>query len=336
DVVYGVNNYINATGDDDFLYKYGAEIIFQTARFWLSRVEARRGHYEIRKVIGPDEFHEHIDNNAFTNYLVLWNLEYAVNLYNKMKKQAPEALANLVTKLKLKDDEIERMLVISKTIFFPYDQKTDLIEQFEGYFSLKDYKVTKHDKKGMPLLPKGVDESSLERTHLLKQADVVLLLYLFLDRFSPEVKKKNYKYYEARTMHKSSLSPCIYALMGLETGDHTTAYKYFLKTSYIDLIDANKNAADGIHAAATGGAWMTVVHGFAGMKVRRGKLTFNPWLPSRWTELGFSCFWRGSLFEVRISRSTISFQLKEGNAFSVKVGEKDVELSLDKPVKVRL
>jgi len=336
DVVYGINNYFNATGDNDFLGKYGTEMVFQTARFWLSRVEQRRGRYEIRKVIGPDEFHEHVDNNAFTNYLVIWNLEFAVHLYDRLKKQDPEALKALVAKLKLKEDEIEKMQVVSKTLLFPYDQKTDLIEQFEGYFSLRDFKVEKHDQNGMPLLPKGVDEAKLDRTRLLKQADVVLLLYLFLDRFSPEVKKKNFKYYEARTMHKSSLSPCIYALMGLETGDNKTAYKYFLKTSYLDLIDANKNAADGIHAAATGGAWMSVVHGFAGMKVRRGKLTFNPWLPQKWEELSFNCFWQGSRLSVLITKGLITLTVKKGRGFWVKVGERDVDLTPGKAAKIKL
>jgi len=171
---------------------------------------------------------------------------------------------------------------------------------------------------------------------LLKQADVVLLLYLFLDRFSPEVKKKNYRYYEARTMHKSSLSPCIYALMGLETGDHHSAYKYFLKTAYLDLVDANKNAADGIHAAATGGAWMSVIHGFAGMKVRRGKLTFTPWLPQKWQELSFSCFWQGSWLTVVITPGSITLTVKAGRGVSVMVGEQAVDLLLGKSVKIKL
>jgi kojibiose phosphorylase len=336
DVVHGVHNYVRATGDLDFLYNHGAEIVFQTARFWLSRVEKRRDRYEIRKVVGPDEFHEHVDNNTFTNYLARWNLSYAYNLYQKMKQQAGKSFKVLAGKLKLKEKEIEQMRVVSKLLYIPYDQSSELIEQFEGYLTLEDHTIQKLDKNGMPLLPAGVNEANLEKTQLIKQADVVLLLYLFLDHFMPSLKEKNYKYYEARTMHKSSLSPCIYALMGLETGDHKRAYDYFIKTSYIDLVDANKNAADGIHGAATGGAWMTVMHGFAGMKVRNRNLCFDPWLPRRWQELSYSCYWQGSLLRVKVKHSSISFQVASGRSVNVVVQGKQARVKPKHPVSIRL
>lgn len=336
DVAYGIYKYVEATGDVDFLYKYGAEVIFQTARFWLSRIEKRRDRYEVRKVIGPDEFHEHVDNNAFTNYLVMWNLSYAIEIYKQMKKEAPKHCAALVKKINLKPEELEKMKIVLKTIYFPYDQKTELIEQFEGYFSLEDHVISKIDKHGLPLFPKGVDKTNLHRTQLIKQADVVLLLYLFLDRFSPELKRKNYRYYEARTMHKSSLSPCIYALMGLETGDHKRAYNYFIRTSYIDLVDATRNTHEGIHAAATGGAWMTVIHGFAGMKVRRGVLNFDPWLPKKWQELGYTCVWRGNVLKAKVMHKSIVLQLLKGKSVNVNVQGKSVRLKPKQLLKVRL
>ncbi len=338
DVVYGVYKYFEITGDYNFLYKYGAEIVLQTARFWLSRLEKRRDRYEIRKVIGPDEFHEHVDNNAFTNYLVMWNLEYAVSIYKRMKKDDPEQFKALIKKLKLKDKEIEKMKIVAKTIYFPYDQRSELIEQFEGYFSLEDHKISRLNKLGMPEYPKGVQKANLYRTQLIKQADVVLLLYLFLDRFSPKLKKKNYEYYEARTMHKSSLSPCVYALMGLETGDHKRAHNYFMKTSYIDLLDFNKNAREGIHAAATGGAWMTAIHGFAGMKIRRGELCFEPWLPRKWQELSFCCMWKGNLLGVKVTHGSIAFQILSAKTkkLNVIVQGKTVRLKAKLVTKVRL
>ena len=336
DVAYGIYRYVEITGDIEFLYNFGAEIVFLTARFWLSRVEKRRDRYEVRKVIGPDEFHEHVDNNAFTNYLAMWNLEYAVELYAKMKKGSPQLLKTLVDKIKLKTEEIEKMKVVAKTLFFPYDQKTELIEQFEGYFTLDDPKIKKLGANGLPVYPKGLDGANLHQTQLLKQADVVLLLYLFLDRFSSELKKKNYKYYEARTMHRSSLSPCIYAIMGLEIGDHNRAYDYFIKTSCLDLFDLHKNTDEGIHAAATGGAWMTIIHGFAGMNVRRGHLCFDPWMPKKWQELTFSSYWKGSLLKVKLSHKRISLQLLKGKTVSVVVQGKHVKVSGKKTVTASL
>ena len=336
DVIYGIYNYVNATGDIDFFHDYGAEMILQTARFWLSRVERRRERYEIRKVIGPDEFHEHVDNNAFTNYLVIWHLSHAADLYDKMKKDVPEKLAALSTKLKLKEDEIKKMRVVSKTIYLPYDQKTELIEQFEGYLSLKDAVVHKTDKNGMPLWPENVDVDNLEKTRLLKQADVVLLLYLFPDRFSPELKKINYDFYESRTMHKSSLSPCIHAIMGLEVGDHRKAYKYLLNTSFIDQVDANGNTADGIHAAATGGSWMALIHGFSGMRIRRKQLCFNPWLPAKWQQIMFNVCWQGSLIKVRITKHQINFMLQKGKGLSLSVRGKTYSLKKSRELKIKL
>jgi kojibiose phosphorylase len=338
DVAYAIRQYVEATGDDDFLHNIGAEIIFQTARFWLSRIEKRRGRYEIRKVIGPDEFHEHVDNNAFTNYMVIWHLSYAVEIYKKMKKEVPALLKRVANKIKLRNDEIEQMALAAKVIFFPYDEKTHLVEQFEGYFSLEDHKIDKLDKHGLPELPRGVKRINLRKTQLVKQADVVLLLYLFLDRFTDEFKKVNYTYYEARTMHESSLSPCTHALMGLEIGDHKRAYDYFIKTSYMDLLDIAKSANKGIHAAATGGAWMTIIHGFAGMKIRRGALTFDPWLPKKWQELSYTFSWQGNLIAVRVSHGSIALKIvaAKDKIINVAVQGKTVKLKPRKTTRVRL
>ncbi|MFH2034647.1 MAG: glycoside hydrolase family 65 protein, partial [Candidatus Margulisiibacteriota bacterium] len=224
DVIHGLFDYYYASGDNDFMLKYGAEMLFLTAKFWMSRVEKRRDRYEIRKVIGPDEFHEHVDNNAFTNYLVILHFEKAVEIYESMKKEYPDMLKQLLERIKVSQDDFELMKKMSKTIYFPYDQKSELIEQFEGYFSLRDIKPGKLNREGFPEFPPGVSGDNVDRTQLIKQADVVLMLHLFVDRFSPELKKKNFHYYEARTLHKSSLSPCIYAMMGLEVGDHKKAY----------------------------------------------------------------------------------------------------------------
>lgn len=338
DVVHGLFNFYSATKDEGFLYGKGAEIVFQTAIFWLSRIEKRRGRYEIRKVIGPDEFHEHVDNNAFTNYLVMWHFIKACELYKKMEKDAPAVLKKLAKKIKLTKKQVEEMHVVSKIIYFPYDQKTDIIEQFEGYFSLEDFEVKKYDKNGMAVLPKKAKGKDLNKTRLLKQADVVLLTHLFADRFPPEVKKKNYYYYEKRTMHQSSLSFSIYALMGLEVGDHKKAYNYFMKTSQIDLTNSHKNTAHGIHAASAGGAWQMVVHGFAGMKVRRGVLCFDPWLPAKWKKLSYSCMWEGVILRVSLKKTGLSIKMEPGGphrSMTVKVQGKDVSLKSGKNVTIK-
>ena len=308
-------------------------MIFDTAKFWLTRVEKRRDRYEIRKVIGPGEFHEHVDNNAFTNYLVGWHMQKAVELYRDMKQYYPAELKKILRKVKLNHNQFEQMNVISKVIFLPYDQKTDLIEQFEGFFELEDMRVNSWDKRGMPLYPMKKEDLKLNKTQLVKQADVVLLMHLFPDRFSPALKLKNYKYYEARTMHKSSLSPCTYAMMGLEVGDRKKAYNYFMKTALIDLRNFAKNTHEGIHAAAMGGAWQTVVHGFAGMRVRRGALRFDPWLPKKWRQLSYRCRWHQGVVEVVITHHDVKLKyipINRKRMAQVNVQGKIVELKANK------
>jgi len=337
DVVYGLFKYVNISGDKEFLYQYGAEIVFQTARFWLSRVEERRGHWEIRKVIGPDEFHPHVDNNSFTNYMVKWHLKQAVSLYKEMKRWAKGDFERLRSKLKLTQKEIEKMDNVSENIFFPYDEKRGLIEQFEGYFDLPDFTITKWDRNGLPVLP-DIHPLTPAETQLIKQADVVLLLCSFMDDFSPAEKLRNYKYYNERTMHKSSLSPGTYAIMGLEVGDHKNAYNYFLKTSCIDLLNIMKNTGEGIHGAAAGVAWKIVVNGFAGMDVRSGVLTFMPWLPKRWRELSYTTSWHGNRIKVKISHRNIELTLietKEKNK-RVNVQGRLITLYPGKPIVVKL
>ncbi len=339
DLVYGLYKYVNVTGDKDFLYKEGAEIIFQSALFWLSRVEKRRDRYEIRKVIGPDEFHEHVDNNAFTNYLVTWHLKVAYHLYLEMKEKVSGELELMLKKIMMDDSNFQEMKKVYQFMYLPYSDRNNLIEQFEGYFSLEDVPVTKHDKNGMPMYPKGYDDiSKIRASQLVKQADVVLLLYLFPDNFDEALKKKNYQYYEARTMHASSLSMCTYALMGLEVKNHQKAYQYFLRTSYIDLLNLSRNTSDGIHAAATGGAWKVAINGFAGMETRRNTLCFNPWLPKHWEEIAFQSVWQGNIIDIRIDQKNIYLKINSETekTLEIFVQQNKVKISSKREAKIKL
>jgi len=328
DVVYGVFNYVNATDDKEFLFNHGAEVIFQTARFWLSRVEWRRNRYEIRKVIGPDELHEHVDNNAYTNYIVSWHLKKAARLYRDMQVKAPDALNSLKKKMGLSESEVEEMQNTSDKMFLPVDEDTELIEQFEGYFSRKDCMIAELNADGLPICPGDVDRISIDRTQLIKQADVVLLLYLLPRLFTPAVTKENYLYYEKRTLHESSLSLCINGIMGLEVGENQRAYEYFIRNSHVDLNNVYKNTGDGIHAAATGGAWMMLFHGFAGIKTGQGSLRFNPRLPDRWRSLELSFMWRENVLKVRITHDDITLTV-DGKEIDVEINGKKVTLKPD-------
>lgn len=332
DVAFAYWDYFRATNDEQFMIDYGAEIFFETAKFWESRVEYnyQKDRYEINGVIGPDEFHEHVNNNAYTNYMAKWNLSKAFEISKLLKEKDPIKYERLCVDLGLSDKDFIRWNNISDKIYIPRYNGTKLIEQFEGYFNLKDYIITEWDKNRMPVWPKGVELDKLNKTQLVKQADVVMLLLLLEDEFDDETKKINYEYYEKRTMHKSSLSPSMYSIMGLKVGDTHNAYEYFIKTVMTDLEDNQGNSEYGLHAASTGGSWQCVVFGFGGLSVdEEGVLNFKPWLPEQWEELSFKVTWRGAKLKVDILRDKIIF-LSDQN-LKIKVFSEDCGLEQYKP-----
>lgn len=311
DVIYGLERYFRVTGDEAFLLDYGLEMIFLTARFWASRVVEHEGHFEIRTVIGPDEFHEHVDNNAYTNFLVSWHLKLAAMLHKHVAAHRPEVLGTLQGKLSLHPAEAARWLDISRRMLFLHDPESGLIEQFEGYFDLKDHVVSSLDRQGHPVLPKGVTFRNIQSTRLIKQADVLMLLLLFPHAFSQKEVEANYEFYEKRTMHKSSLSHCIHAMTGLRAGKRSHAYHYFMKTALFDLENLHKNTDLGIHAAAVGGTWQTVIYGFGGFSLKSDRLVLRPWLPKKWKSLSFRVRWRKRLVEVAVFHDRVHLLIRD-------------------------
>lgn len=309
DVIYGVERYYRVTGDEEFLLHYALETVLLTARFWASRVVQKDDRYEIHKVIGPDEFHEHVNNNAYTNYLVKWHLRLATMLCKYIGKRQPEVFRELADRIALGDDEPAVWLDIGRRLKFGQEAATGLVEQFDGYFSLKDHVIVRHDRSGHPVLPPGVTYRNIGRTQLIKQADVLLLMLLFPHAFSLAEKRANYDYYEPRTAHKSSLSHCTHAMMGLAVSERVNAYRYFMKTALFDLENLHNNTELGIHAASVGGSWQTVIHGFAGLTLKSDRIVLNPWLPRKWERIVFRVLWRERLVSLDITHSEVSIRI---------------------------
>ena len=309
DVIYGVERYFRVTGDEEFLLRYGLEMVFLTARFWASRVVRNGELFEIRTVIGPDEFHEHVDNNAYTNFLVRWHLRLAAMLFKHIGKTNPSVLAEVVGKTNLTEEEPGHWLYVSRKLKFNQNPASGLVEQFDGYFALKDYVMRRPDRKGQPVLPLGVNYRNIGRTQLIKQADVLLMMLLFPHAFSAEEKQVNYTYYEQRTAHKSSLSHCTHAMMGLAVSERVNAYRYFMKTALFDLENLHNNTELGIHAASVGGTWQTVIHGFAGLTLKSDRIVLNPWLPKKWEHLSFRVKWRDRDVHIDITHSEVSIRI---------------------------
>jgi kojibiose phosphorylase len=310
DVAFGVYQYYIATKDEEFMENYGAEILIDTTRFWVSRVEynkEKKG-FVINKVIGPDEFHPHINNSVFTNYIARWNINKTHEYILRLKKCSPAIWKKLKEKKVIENSEIRRWRKVADNIYIPYDKRRGLLEQFEGYFKLKDIMIKEYNDHHMPIIPKDFKPEmnvGMEDTTLIKQADVVMLLYLLNDEFDSEMKKRNYNYYESRTTHKSSLSQSISSIMGIEVGDYKRSYKNFLSAVRVDLDNNQGNTASGIHSASLGGTWQTAISGFAGMRIKNNKLTFQPHLPEQWKRMEFNIFWRGKKHNVKVNREKV-------------------------------
>ncbi|WP_158296597.1 glycosyl hydrolase family 65 protein [Nocardioides albidus] len=334
DVAYGVMQYVAATGDEEFLVEAGAEILFETSRFWVSRLEAHPdGSLGLSKVMGPDEFHSHVTDNAFTNRLVRWHLEQAVAVHARLAEHEPDRLGELAAALDLKPDEVDGWAAAATLIRAPMDPDTGLIEQFEGYFERQELPIETWDDNNMPQYPEGYHHHNLEDTNLLKQPDVVMLMYLLPDEYSAETQRVNFEYYEARTLHKSSLSPPIHAIAGLRVGDSRMAVQYFERSAYVDLDDNQGNTAEGMHIAAAGGTWQVAVHGFGGMRLQDSRLSFDPHLPERWERLGFTAVWRGRKVTVDLAHDLARFALAAddpgGESVEIRVRSTPVVVTTD-------
>jgi trehalose/maltose hydrolase-like predicted phosphorylase len=304
DVTFAILQYWHATGDDEFLRQRGAEIILDTARFWGSRVEwvAELDRYEVSDIIGPDEYHDHVDNNAFTNYLIRWHLQQAQQVLGWLEKVAPPEAARLKTELNLDAAELQRWQHVIEHIYCPYNPQTKLIEQFEGYFKCRDVDLETLEPRSKSVQELFGIEGAAE-TQVLKQPDVLMLLYLLPELYGEDVLRANYAYYTPRTDHTygSSLGPSIQAIMACRMGDVQDAYTHCMRAASADLLDVRGNAGDGIHGASAGGMWQAVVFGFAGLKLNAdGSHNLTPHLPKGWKRVAFQVVWHGKTIQVDV------------------------------------
>lgn len=308
-VAYAIWETYEFTGDINLLLQGGAEVILECARFFYSYAYYKedKDRYEILDVIGPDEYHERVNNNAYTSKMIYHTLQVTLQTLELLRKEYPKEYLDLVSRLGY-SEEIANIVKFKERLYVPEpNEETLIIEQFDGYDKHEDCSLTK--VKSRLLDPKeywGGGHGVASTTKIIKQADVVFMLYLFRKEYSQEVKKANWKYYEPRTEHGSSLSPCIYSLLSCEIGNEEWAYPFFVKTANVDLTGESKQFAGsiyigGTHPAANGGAWMSAVLGFAGLKVLDGKITVKPNLPKTWSRLSFNVIVRGEKYFIDIT-----------------------------------
>ncbi|MBD2690894.1 beta-phosphoglucomutase [Anabaena catenula] len=316
DITYGAWNYWQVTGDDEWMRDYGAEMILDTAIFWNSRVEfnSQAQRYEIRGVIGADEYHELVHNNSFTNRMVQWHLEKACLVDDWLHRQFPEKAAELAEKLQLTTKIRTNWQEIINKIWISYNPETELIEQCEGFFQLEDINLADYEprQKSMQTIL-GIEGAN--KRQVLKQPDVLMLIYLMREfaefPYNQKTLQANWDYYAPRTdiTYGSSLGPAIHAILAADLGKSQEAYNLFMQAAMVDLQDKRGNTQDGIHGASAGGIWQVIVFGFGGIQFQDNLPVANPHLPAGWTRLQFKLHWRGKWHDFDLRPSAPSPQV---------------------------
>lgn len=301
DVAYGVWQYYMVTGDQDFMDRYGYELLMDTALFWASRLEwsGQDKQYHINDVVGPDEYKEHADDNAYTNYMAHWNIGIAIRYYQELKEHKPQIYERLNEKMGL-DHACEIWKERRERIYLPKPRKEDLVVAQDAKYltypviDLKKYK----EAEEVGTLFREYNLEQVNRMQVSKQADIMILFFLMEDLFSLDVKRANWDYYEPKTLHDSSLSLSTHVILASDMKDKKLAYDLFERAVRIDAGENMKSSDAGIHAASIAGIWQSVVYGFGGVRMLHGELRVCPMLPDAWSSLEFTICWQGQKLAV--------------------------------------
>jgi len=296
DIAFAIIQYWRLSQDDSFMARRGAEVILDSAKFWASRLEwnLQTQKYHLSDVIGPDEYHDHVDDNAYTNYLVSWHLHTAITVTDWLKAYDPQLASDLFASLAVDEQTISDWATKADQIFFPEQRSDGLIEQFAGYFKRTNVLASDFDPRSESIQSiLGIEGANA--TQILKQPDVLMLMYLLSELFTPETIQANYDYYTPRTdlTFGSSLGPSIQAIMATRLGSQEDAYENFMRAARADIEDVRGNAGDGIHGASAGGLWQAAVFGFGGLHIGTDRWYVQPHLPAHWKRLQFKFMWRG-------------------------------------------
>ena len=323
-IPYAIYNYTNYTGDETYLAHEGLDVLVEVARFWADRVHysARNDKYMIHGVTGPNEYENNINNNWYTNTLAAWVLSYTSESLAKHSR----------ADLNVTAEELAKWSEIVDKMYYPYDEKEGVFVQHDGFMDKDLRPVSALDATDLPLNQNWSWDKIL-RSPFIKQADVLQGIYFFGNQFSLEEKRRNFDFYEPMTVHESSLSPSIHAILAAELGKEAKAVEMYGRTARLDLDNYNNDTEDGLHITSMTGSWLAIVQGFAQMKTWDGKLSFAPFLTSDWTGYTFHINYRGRLLKIEVTEN-VTVSLLSGEALNLEVYGQSVELTSSYTVKV--
>jgi alpha,alpha-trehalose phosphorylase len=338
DIMYALRKYVQATGDELFLRDCGAEMLVETARLWLDLgfySDAKGGKFCINGVTGPDEYNAVVDNNAYTNLMARENLRYAGRTVESLRVTEPDAYKAIVHKTALEPSEVEAWIRAAENIYVPYDEKLKIIPQDDNFLDKEPWDFRNTPRDHYPLLL-FYHPLNIYRKQVIKQADVVLAMFLLGDQFSLEAKKHNFEFYDPLTTGDSSLSSCVEAIIAAQIGDIQKAIRYGMAALLMDLADVGGNVKDGCHIASMGGTCLALTYGFGGMRDDDGTLSFWPHrAPEDNAIIRFPLTYRGQMLQVEIGLEKVQYALREGECLVIRHETEEIRLTREDPLAVR-
>ncbi|OEG10630.1 maltose phosphorylase [Enterococcus termitis] len=308
-IAYAIYNYVNYTGDNDYLKNEGLQVLTEIARFWADRVHysKRNGKYMIHGVTGPNEYENNVNNNWYTNTIATWVLQYTLENYLKYQEE---------TTVKITPEEQTKWQDIIEHMYYPFDEELGVFVQHDTFLDKDLMPSSDLSPADLPLNQHWSWDRIL-RSCFIKQADVLQGIYFFGERFTQAEKERNFSFYEPMTVHESSLSPSVHAILAAELGMEEKAVEMYQRTARLDLDNYNNDTEDGLHITSMTGSWLAIVQGFAQMKTANETLSFAPFLPKSWTSYAFHVNYRGRLLYIRVDQKNVRIELVSGPELSL-------------------
>ena len=319
-IAYAIHDYIRYTGDEDYLIEHGLEVLIGISRFWAQRVNWSddKKKYVMLGVTGPNEYENNVNNNWYTNYIARWTLKYTQQAIQYVKTKNPDGFKQLISRIDFKEKESTEWQKIVEGMYLPEDTTRQIFLQHDGFLDKELRSVSDLRKEDRPLNQKWSWDRIL-RSCFIKQADVLQGLYFFEDDFDIETIRRNFDFYEPMTVHESSLSPCVHAILAARLGYEEKAYEMYLRTARLDLDDYNNDTEDGCHITSMAGTWLSLIKGFAGFRVKDGVMHFSPFLPGKWRSYTFRLEFRGRVIVINVRKDSVDANLDSGKPVTVVV-----------------
>lgn len=336
-IAYAIYNYVNYTGDKEYLAPYGFEVLLAISRFWSQRINwsVKKQKFVILGVTGPNEYENNVNNNFHTNYIAVWTLKYTLEVIGFLQKEYPLLYDEMVSKWKFNAiKETEKWKEIIDKMYFPMDTGLKIYLQQDGFDDKELIPVSELSAKDKPINKKWSWDRIL-RSCYIKQADTLQSLFWFENDFTDEELKRHFDFYEPLTVHESSLSPCVHSILAAKIGYQQKSYEMYLRTARLDLDNYNHDTEDGLHITSMGGTWMAFVMGFGGMRTYENKLVLNPFLPEKWKSYQFRIDFRGAHLSLKnekrkliiVNYSNITVELVISGTPIILEGNKTIELN---------